>query len=133
MSLKTIENIVFLKNLTDRTGRVYNKDEMLSEISKHPSFYGIIGHEYGPLSLDKVSHVARNLRLEGNDLIGDIDILNTPMGNILFQLMEQGIEFQTSMRAIGVVNDHREVTELTLEGFNMEPKASDGEIMGKSY
>lgn len=121
--MKTIENVVLLKDLKDRTGRSYDMDEVLSAVSKHQSFYGILGHEVGHLSLDKVSHMTKNLRMEGHDLIADIQIMNTPIGNILYQLIEQGIEFQTSMRAIGVVDEYNHVTELVIEGFNMVPKS----------
>jgi hypothetical protein len=126
--LKTIPDIVLLFDCKDRTGRTYSKDEILSEISKNnTSFYGILGTEYGfPISMDKISHSISNLRLEGNDLVGDIDILDTPMGNMLFQMTKMGVKFRTVMRAVGNLDQHTmSVTELTIGGWDMEPDSGE--------
>lgn len=130
MTNSVIENVVLLENLTDRTGRIYNRDEILSELSKGVSYYGILGYaKEAATFLDKVSHLVKNLRMEGNNVVGDIVILRTPMGEMLSRLRENGIEFQTAMRAVGVVDDHRRVTELTLEGFDMVPKETDATLV----
>jgi hypothetical protein len=104
--MHTINNVVILENCKDRLGREYDPaDVMMQAVSKDP-LYGELGvgnNTY--IDLDRASHVVKNLRLEHNSLVGDIELLSTPMGNVAAELYKNGVELKTSIRALGKV-DH---------------------------
>jgi len=51
--------------------------------------------------LDKVSHKIESLRAEGNNFIGRAKILDTPMGNIAKNLLDEGVKLGVSSRGMG--------------------------------
>lgn len=63
------------------------------------------------VSLENVSHVIRDIGWQGNDVVGTIEILNTPKGRIAQELMEAGIRLGISSRGVGE-------TIRTNEGFD---------------
>lgn len=115
---------MLLKNFTDITGRIYDRDEIQHEADKDITLYGILGESMEhTTSLDKVSHVVRNLRVTNEGLIGDIEILQTPMGKMLSSLLDYGAQLRTCMRAIGHFDvDTKKVTEVEIFGFDMVKK-----------
>ena len=95
---KILKDQMLLKNFTDITGRIYT-------------------------SLDKVSHIVRNLRVTEEGLIGDIEILQTPMGQMLSSLLDYGAPMRTCMRAVGHYDaDTKKVSEVTIYAFDMVKK-----------
>lgn len=64
------------------------------------------------VSLENVSHVIRDIGWQGNDVVGTIEILNTPKGLIAQSLMDAGIKLGISSRGVGE-------TMKTNEGFDM--------------
>ena len=53
------------------------------------------------VSLSNVSHVIREIGWSGNDVVGVVEILNTPKGKIIQNLMEAGVKIGISSRCIG--------------------------------
>jgi len=64
------------------------------------------------VSLENVSHIIRDIGWQGNDVIGTIEILNTPKGEIAQKLMEAGVKLGISSRGVGE-------TLRTNEGYDM--------------
>lgn len=64
------------------------------------------------VSLERVSHVIREIGWNGNDVVGTIEILNTPTGRIAQELMEAGVKLGISSRGVGE-------TIRTNEGYDM--------------
>lgn len=63
---------------------------------------GELGHPpTSELNLDRVSHVIKNLRMEGNTAIGKAQVLDTPMGKIVKSLMEASVKLGVSTRGLG--------------------------------
>lgn len=64
------------------------------------------------VSLERVSHIIRDIGWDGNDVVGTIEILNTPKGKIAQELMEAGVKLGISSRGVGE-------TIKTNEGYDM--------------
>jgi hypothetical protein len=57
------------------------------------------------VNLSNVSHNVLDLWWQGNDLMGKIEILSTPSGNIAKELMKSGIRLGISSRGMGSVKE----------------------------
>ena len=64
------------------------------------------------INLKNVSHNIKNIRWDGDDVIGTIEILPTPSGNILTQLFKNGITVGVSSRGMGSLTDKGGVQEV---------------------
>ena len=95
-----IEGVFLQSNLKNRNGRVYPKEIMQKEIARYTKesidtkrAMGELGHPDGPtVNLDRVSHMITSLREDGDNWIGKAKILDTPMGNIARNLIEEGAQ-----------------------------------------
>lgn len=120
-----MKGVVLLKDLTDKKGRVYSKEELIEQTTGK-TFIGQF--DFGTsleVQLDRASHFTNNIRIEGNNLVGDIDLIDSPMGTIAKVLFEEGVNLSTSIRATGIVNrvDGKYiVSELTVFGFDLIPE-----------
>lgn len=83
-------------------------NEMLRESN------GVIGELDHPeeltINLDRVSHVIRQMWMDGNSGMGKLEILPTPMGNIVRTLIESDVKLGVSSRGVGNVDDRGEVS-----------------------
>lgn len=120
-----IEKFILLKNMTDIQGRKYDEDEVYS-ILKH-EYYGEYGAtpETTNLNLSLVSHRFVNVRVEDGDVIGNLDILNTPMGTVLKSRIDFGMKVRSSMRAIGNVSSDLVVSNIEIFGFDIVEDTKD--------
>ena len=59
------------------------------------------------INLKNVSHNIREIHWDGNDLMGTVEILPTPSGNILKELLKAGILLGISSRGMGSVSQRR--------------------------
>jgi hypothetical protein len=104
-----IEGIFAQSEAKNRNGRVYPKKIMETAINKYVKeqvktgrAVGELNHPAGPtVNLDKVSHLITDLHFEGNDVVGKATILNTPMGKIVQDLLEGGVQLGVSTRGMG--------------------------------
>lgn len=51
--------------------------------------------------LTNASHIITGLHMEGNKVIGEAEILNTPSGKVLQELLRAGVKIGISSRAVG--------------------------------
>ena len=104
----------------NENGRVYPKDTLEREIQNYIDgpiadnrAMGELDHpESSVINLQNVSHNIKNCWWEGDDVMGEVEILNTPAGNILKALFVAGITVGISSRGLGSVE---EVSEGTVE------------------
>ena len=76
---------------------------------------GELGHPDGPtVNLDRVSHKIVSLKESGSNFIGKAKIMNTPMGNIAKNLIDEGVKLGVSSRGIGSLKMTREGVNLSL-------------------
>jgi hypothetical protein len=91
--------------------RVYPKKILMREVDKYMKVniaekraLGELDHpESTTVNLSNVSHNVMELKWKGNDLVGKIEILSTPAGNILKELFKSGIRLGISSRGLGSV------------------------------
>ena len=90
--------------------RVYPKSILMREAKKYETLIkerralGELDHpDSSVINLKNVSHNVREIHWEGNDLVGTVEILPTPSGNILKELLKAGILLGISSRGMGSV------------------------------
>ena len=101
-------------------GRSYPKEILEREVNnyiegpiKENRALGELDHpDSSIINLKNVSHNIKNIRWEGDDVIGTIEILPTPSGNILTQLFKNGITVGVSSRGMGSLSDNDGVQEV---------------------
>jgi hypothetical protein len=64
------------------------------------------------INLKNVSHNIKDIWWDGNDVVGRIEILPTPSGNILTQLFKNGITVGVSSRGMGSLKPIGETQEV---------------------
>lgn len=122
-----VEGIVQRADAKNENGRVYPKDILHREVEKYISgpvaqnrALGELDHpESSVISLKNVCHNIKKLWWEGDDLFGRIEILNTPSGNILRDLLMNNITVGISSRGMGSVKQLGENTVEVQEDFDL--------------
>jgi len=71
------------------------------------------------VNLKNVSHNVIGIHWSGNDLIGTVEVLTTPSGNILRELFRNGINVGISSRALGSLNKISESTSVVGEDLEL--------------
>jgi len=101
---------VFMQGaIKNRNGRMYPMEVLQKEVARYQKDYidrkrafGELGHPSGPtINLDRVSHMITELKQDGNNFIGKAKIMDTPMGNIVKNLMNEGATIGVSSRGMG--------------------------------
>ena len=92
----------------NQNGRVYPKDILIREAKKYETLIkerralGELDHpDSSVIELKNVSHNIIEIHWEGDDLVGTVEILPTPSGNILKELLRAGILLGISSRGMG--------------------------------
>ena len=104
-----IEGVFLQAELQNKNGRKYPLSTLQREVAKYDENYikggralGELGHPEGPsINLDRVSHKIESLTEDGNNFIGRAKILETPMGQIAKNLLDEGIRLGVSSRGMG--------------------------------
>ena len=95
----------------NQNGRVYPKDILMREANKYTEEFinqrramGELDHpESSVVNLQNVSHNVKKMHFEGDNLMGEVEVLPTPSGNILKELFKAGIKLGISSRGMGSV------------------------------
>ena len=121
-----IDGIFMQAEQKNRNGRVYPKKTLMKEVKRYNNEYvktnramGELGHPDGPqLNLERVSHLIKELRVDGNDIYGRAKILDTPYGKIVKDLVKEGVKIGVSSRGMGSLKQVNGVNEVQ-EDFNL--------------
>ena len=139
-----IEGVFAQADQKNRNGRIYPKPIMEkavntyveNQVSKKRAV-GELNHPEGPtVNLDKVSHFITDLKLEGNNVIGKAQILDTPMGKIVKGLLEGGVQLGVSTRGMGSLEQRNGVMYvkedfiLSTVDIVQDPSAPDAFVNG---
>ena len=139
-----IEGIFMQADQSNRNGRMYPMAVMEKEVARYQKLIdekrslGELGHPSNPtLNLDKVSHLITSLRFEGKNVIGKAKILETPMGNIARNLIENEIMLGVSSRGLGSLKLNKEGVNEVQDDFHLatvdivaDPSAHDAYVQG---
>ena len=102
--------------------RIYPKEVLMREAKKYNTLInerralGELDHpESSVVNLNNVSHNVLEMSWNGNDLVGKVEVLPTPSGNILKSLFQSGIKLGISSRGMGSVKEVMREAGNTLE------------------
>jgi len=95
----------------NQNGRVYPREILQREAKKYTKEFisqrramGELDHpESSVVNLQNVSHNIKEMNWEGDNLLGTVEVLGTPSGNILKELFKAGIKLGISSRGMGSV------------------------------
>ena len=140
-----IKGVFLQTEITNRNGRMYKYDAMAKEVSKYNEEFikrgralGELGHPDGPtINLDRVSHKIVELMPEGKNFMGKAKLLETPMGKIAKNLLEEGVQLGVSSRGLGSIK-REGTTQVVADDFILstaadivaDPSAPDAFVEG---
>ena len=139
-----IDGIFMQAEQKNRNGRIYPKKTLMNEVARYNNEYvrtgramGELGHPEGPqLNLERVSHLIKELRVDGNDIYGKAKILDTPYGKIVKDLVKEGVRIGVSSRGMGSLKQKDGINEVQ-DDFNLaavdivaDPSAPDAFVQG---
>lgn len=140
-----IEGIFLQADLKNRNGRMYPMETLEREVNKYAESYivpgralGELGHPDSPtINLDRVSHKIVSLAREGSNFIGKAKILETPMGKIAKNLLDEGVKLGVSSRGIGSIEERNGINVVkddfmlsTAADIVADPSAPDAFVQG---
>jgi hypothetical protein len=139
-----IEGIYMQSEKPNRNGRVYRRPVLENEVNRYQSLItekralGELGHPPNPqINLDKVSHLITSLRFEGNDVVGRAKLLDTPMGKIAKNFIEEGVRLGVSSRGLGSLKEGKNGVMEVQSDFHLatvdivaDPSAPDAFVQG---
>ena len=140
-----IKGVFLQTEITNRNGRMYKYETMEREVGKYNEEFikrgralGELGHPEGPtINLDRVSHKIVELQPEGKNFIGKAKLLETPMGKIAKNLLEEGVQLGVSSRGLGSLRKEG-TTSIVADDFILstaadivaDPSAPDAFVQG---
>ena len=107
----------------NQNGRVYPREILAREIEEYMKgpiaenrAMGELDHpESSVINLQNVSHTIKKVWWDGDDVMGDVEVLTTPAGNILKALFAAGITVGISSRGMGSVSENIAEGTVTVE------------------
>lgn len=104
----------------NQNGRVYPKEVLVREAKKYAQEFikerramGELDHpDSSVVNLQNVSHNILEMSWKGNDLVGTVEVLSTPAGNILRELFKSGIKLGISSRGLGSIKNEAQGDEV---------------------
>lgn len=119
-------------NKLNQNGRIYPENILKRECSKYLKHIeenralGELDHPDSPVvNLQNTSHIIRRLWWNGNNVMGEIEVLPTPSGRILKSLFEAGVNLGISSRGMG--------STMQDESANADIVADDFELIGWDF
>jgi len=126
-----VQGVLQRAGAENQNGRVYPKTILEREAKKYLTFIkerralGELDHpDSTVINLKNVSHNIREIWWDGDDLCGTVEVLSTPSGNILKELLKAGILLGISSRGMGSTKPL---------GANKVEVAEDFELIGWDF
>ncbi len=141
-----IEGIIMQDNIQNRNGRLYRIETLEREakryndeyVSKNRA-YGELGHPSGPtINLERACIMFKNLRREDANIVGKAKVLDTPMGQIVKGLINEGASLGISSRGMGSIAKNKDGIMEVQDDFYLatagdivaDPSAPDAFVRG---
>lgn len=113
-----LSGIFMQSDVKNRNGRIYPVTEISNavknaqeQISERNGLMGELDHPQSlTINLDRVSHVITEISMNGNNATGKAKLMNTPMGNIARELINEGVSLGVSSRGAGTVTESGSVS-----------------------
>lgn len=118
-----VEGVVQRAGAKNQNGRIYPKPVLTEQLEIYKAgpiaenrAYGELDHpDSQVISLGNVCHVVRDVWWDGDDVIGKIEILDTPSGKILKELFNNNLTVGISSRGMGSVKEIYEQDALEVQ------------------
>ena len=120
-----MEGAVYLVGVCQRAGskngngRMYEKKILAREVEKYQTAIGerrSLGELDHPddsvINLKNASHLITKMWWQGDDVMGKIEVLDTPSGNILKALVKSGVKLGISSRGLGSTEEKNGCTHV---------------------
>ena len=115
-----VDGVLQRANTKNQNGRIYPKDILAREAKEYSEVQvkerralGELDHpDSSVVNLSNVSHNVTEMHWEGDDLVGTVEVLGTPSGNILKELFRNGIRLGISSRGLGTINETNRGSEV---------------------
>jgi hypothetical protein len=122
-----VQGVLQRSGAKNQNGRVYPKDILAREVENYKKVQiaerralGELDHpESSVVNLQNVSHNVQDVWWKGDDVVGKVEILGTPSGNILKELLKAGIKLGISSRGLGSVKSIGENTVAVEDDFEL--------------
>jgi len=122
-----VKGVIQRAEAKNQNGRVYPKEILEREINKYIEgpvrerrALGELDHpESSVINLQNVSHNVIRVKMVGDDVYGEVEILSTPAGNILKELFRNGITVGISSRGMGSVQESGNGTVEVQDDFEL--------------
>ena len=113
-----VQGVLQRAGAKNQNGRIYPKDILMREVKSYKKVQiaekralGELDHpESSVVNLQNVSHNVLDAYFQGDDVVGKVEILDTPAGKILKELLKAGIKLGISSRGLGSVEQVNEDT-----------------------
>jgi|TARA_R110000824_G_scaffold278404_1_gene466574 hypothetical protein len=129
---RSSDGIVSMRGVIQKAGepnannRIYprqileREDSRFQELIDERRALGELDHPDSPIvQLENVSHLVTGTSWEGDNLIGEIEVLDTPKGQILGKLVERKIKLGISSRGLGSTSRTNEGHDVVEDDFNL--------------
>ena len=118
-----VKGILQRAEAKNQNGRVYPRETFMREAKKYANVnikerraLGELDHpDSSVVNLNNASHNILEMHWNGDDLLGTVEVLGTPAGNILKELFKSGIKLGISSRGLGSVKELSEDEGDTVE------------------
>ena len=122
-----VEGVLQRAKAKNQNGRTYSKEILMreskryiDEFVKNGNAFGELDHPESPVvSLKNASHIVKDLWWKGDDLMGRVELLNTPAGNIVKEICKAGHTIGISSIGTGSVQQTNEGTLEVQDDFEL--------------
>jgi hypothetical protein len=121
-----VKGVLQRADAENQNGRVYPFPILQREATKYETLInerralGELDHpDSAVINLKNVSHNVREMKWDGKDLVGVVEVLSTPAGNILKELFKNNIRLGISSRGLGSVKPIGENKVVVQEDFEL--------------
>jgi len=140
-----IEGVFMQSDIKNRNGRVYPTSVLVKEATRYNKEFveanramGELGHPEGPqLNLDRVSHIIKEMKIDGKNIWGRAKVMDTPYGKIVKNMIDEGVKFGVSSRGVGSLKPTKDGINEVQNDFNLaavdivaDPSAPDAFVEG---
>ena len=122
-----VQGVLQRAGAKNQNGRIYPKDILMREVKTYKKIQiaerralGELDHpESSVVNLANVSHNVTDAWWNGDDVVGKVEILDTPAGKILKELLKAEIKLGISSRGLGSVDQIDEATVKVGDDFEL--------------
>jgi hypothetical protein len=122
-----VKGILQKAGTQNQNGRIYERKILEREVQKYMEgpikenrALGELDHpDSSVINLNNVSHNIKRVWWDGDTVMGEVEVLSTPSGNILKELFRNGITVGISSRGMGSVEEGKDGVLMVQEDFDL--------------